>query len=280
MKYLVTDLDGTLLNKDFEWDEFLDKALKKLLNNECELVIATGRTLHGVKKSKALWEAPIYLIVMNGAMILDKERNVIFTKALPKDVVKSLLDILKEENLEFITSDGILCMLSKEEYINEYSKWDIWRKKVLNKKDSGYYDEYLNQFVFSVNEEDILQKEILKINGLQLDNQRYQTLLCKLDKLKDKIINNPFADNVIEITNPGITKDKAVFFLKDIFGWKQEDIYVFGDGGNDIEMLNSFINSYAPQNASIEAKKAAKSIIASNEEYGVINKMLELMCSN
>ena len=28
MKYLVTDLDGTLLNKDFEWDEFLDKALK------------------------------------------------------------------------------------------------------------------------------------------------------------------------------------------------------------------------------------------------------------
>ena len=61
-------------------------------------------------------------------------------------------------------------------------------KKVLNKKDSGYYDEYLNQFVFSVNEEDILQKEILKINGLQLDNQRYQTLLCKLDKLKDKII--------------------------------------------------------------------------------------------
>ena len=280
MKYLVTDLDGTLLNKDFEWDEFLDKALKKLLNNECELVIATGRTLHGVKKCQALWEAPIYLIIINGAMILDKERNVIFTKALPKDVVKSLLDILKEENLEFITSDGILCMLSKEEYINEYSKWDIWRKKVLNKKDSGYYDEYLNQFVFSVNEEDILQKEILKINGLQLDNKRYQTLLCKLDKLKDKIINNPFADNVIEITNHGITKDKAVFFLKDIFGWKQEDIYVFGDGGNDVELLNSFINSYAPQNASKEAKKAAKSIIASNEEYGVINKMLELVCSN
>ena len=42
-------------------------------------------------------------------------------------------------------------------------------------------------------------------------------------------------------------------------------------------MLNSFINSYAPQNASIEAKKTAKSIIASNEEYGVINKMLELV---
>ena len=70
-------------------------------------MIATGRTLHGIKKSKALWEAPTYLIVMNGAMILDKERNVIFTKALPKDVMKSLLDILKEENLEFITSDGI-----------------------------------------------------------------------------------------------------------------------------------------------------------------------------
>ena len=44
-------------------------------------------------------------------------------------------------------------------------------------------------------------------------------------------------------------------------------------------MLNHFINSYAPQNASIEAERA-KSIIASNEEYGVINKMLELVCSN
>lgn len=280
MKYLVTDLDGTLLNKNFEWDEFLDESFKKLLKSECELVVATGRTLNGVKKCKALWDAPIYLIVMNGAMILDKERNVIFTKEICKDVIKTLLDILKGENLEFVTSDGMLCMLSKEQYINEYSKWDIWRKKVLDKKDTGYYDEYLNQFVFSVNEENILRNKILKINGLQLDTQQYQSLLCKLDKLKDRVINHPFSNNVIELTSPEVTKEKAVFYLQEKLGWKQEDIYVFGDGGNDVEMLSSFINSYAPENASEEAKRVSKSIIASNEEYGVIIKMLELVCSN
>lgn len=44
----------------------------------------------------------------------------------------------------------------------------------------------------------------------------------------------------------------------------------FGDGGNDIEMLNYCGYSYGMENASQDVKKEAKCICPSNEEDGVL----------
>ena len=50
----------------------------------------------------------------------------------------------------------------------------------------------------------------------------------------------------------------------------QNDLYVFGDGENDIEMLQYANNSYAPENALIEAKNAAHFKCESCNNNGVI----------
>ena len=49
-----------------------------------------------------------------------------------------------------------------------------------------------------------------------------------------------------------------------------DDIYVFGDGENDIDMLKMVKHSYAMNNASDKVKECCNYICESNDDFGVI----------
>ena len=66
IRQMITDLDGTLLNGSFEWDERIETGVKEVLESGCEFAAATGRTIDGVKSCGNLWNLPVYLILMNG----------------------------------------------------------------------------------------------------------------------------------------------------------------------------------------------------------------------
>ncbi|MCI8375023.1 MAG: HAD family phosphatase [Lachnospiraceae bacterium] len=121
----------------------------------------------------------------------------------------------------------------------------MWRKKVLDKQESGYYDRFMSRITFNCTEEEIR--------------------------------NAPFADHVIEVTDKEASKAKALLWLCDHLGWKREETAVFGDGGNDVEMLRIFPHSYAPAGASPEARTAASEILPSDREYAVVEKIRELL---
>ena len=53
------------------------------------------------------------------------------------------------------------------------------------------------------------------------------------------------------------------------------DIYIFGDGENDIKMLKFAENSYAPRNALNKAKNSAKNTCLSCEDLGVIQIIIK-----
>lgn len=74
----------------------------------------------------------------------------------------------------------------------------------------------------------------------------------------------------IEILPKGINKLNQLRYLVDKYSISLDDLYVFGDGENDIEMLKYTKNSYAPENALDSAKKAANYRCLSCHDDGVI----------
>lgn len=52
---------------------------------------------------------------------------------------------------------------------------------------------------------------------------------------------------------------------------------VFGDGGNDLEMLSMFPYSCAMENGCILAQTKASRIIGSNKDYAVCKEMLKII---
>lgn len=267
---IASDLDGTLLNKDFKLDSYIESCLDQLQKRKKEFVVVTGRTLHGVYSLSYLKNNPFYIIAMNGTLILDKNKNVIYKNSIGKDEVRDIYQHFS--NIEYISEDKIYMSISKEEYLKYYGKWSIWQKKL---SDENYLKYHLAQYVFEAPLDLILKQDILKINGLELNNDKYQVMKSYVKKYSS-LVDAPFTDNVIELTNNTISKRDCLRCLCKLNGWNEDEVAAFGDGGNDIDMLTYFKNSYAPENAMETAKNAANKIVPSNTEYGVINEILKI----
>ena len=101
-------------------------------------------------------------------------------------------------------------------------------------------EEYLSQHVFDADVSEICDREILKINCLELDPERYRRLEDHIRQNSDKVVNAPFEPKVFELTDREVDKGKAVERVMCIVGAEREEVAVFGDGDNDIFMLGRF----------------------------------------
>ena len=76
--------------------------------------------------------------------------------------------------------------------------------------------------------------------------------------------------NLLEITNAGATKERAIDVLCAHFGMSRANAVAFGDGHNDIPMLRAVPTSYAVANASDEVKRAATFTCTETNEQGAV----------
>ncbi|MCP9358109.1 HAD family hydrolase [Liquorilactobacillus satsumensis] len=78
----------------------------------------------------------------------------------------------------------------------------------------------------------------------------------------------------IDIMNPGIDKGKAMQKLAEKLDISSDQMMAFGDTYNDVEMLQAVKYSYIVKNASKDMRKYANFVTETNDNYGVI-KVLE-----
>lgn len=80
-----------------------------------------------------------------------------------------------------------------------------------------------------------------------------------------------------EIMSKGASKSRAVHVICDHYGIDVADAVAFGDGPNDLDMLQAVATSYAMANAEDVVKQAATHVLPwTNEESGV-SRMLDLL---
>ena len=115
------------------------------------------------------------------------------------------------------------------------------------------------------------------------DDHFFKVTLLVPDDLTFKVrddINTLFADYQLTATSSGfgcidvipshVHKGTGLDFLLNHWGYTPENLMVFGDGGNDIEMLTLAKYSFAMSNAPQEIKAVASYQAPSNQENGVL----------
>lgn len=267
MKIFASDLDGTLLNKNYQSDERINSCVQTIVDHHDQFVIVTGRSINGISNLPFIKNAS-YSIVMNGAIILDKDFHIIKKTAIDEKIINAIHDKYPNDNVEYISDKYIYMMISKEKYLEEYSKWGLWQKKM---SDNADIEHHLAIYKFNCHPKDL--HNIVKVNILELDSEKYQEKSEFIQQYASMIDNQPFDAHVLELTSKNISKLNALKYLCERYHWCEDDVYVFGDGGNDVEMLKYFKHSFAPNNASQDAIMAAKEVVESNCDYGIINKI-------
>lgn len=257
-KLIGTDFDGTLLTDTKRVTKDTINAIENARNNGIITVAVTGRTIESAKNAVDI-NIFDYIILNNGATIYDiKNRKILYDTCIEKEIAKE------------ITKD-----IEKELYQIDYctlKNYYIYKGKPAKKI----------PFIIKINDikevEDGISKINIFIKKQENINSIYNRLASKYKNVKIIIMQDSDSEKQwIVITPKNLSKKTAIEFLSKYINIKLEDMTFFGDGLNDIEIIETVGNGVAMGNALETVKKKAKSITKTNNEDGIayyINKYI------
>jgi len=257
-KWVVFDLDGTLLNSAKELTDEVRQAISMLTANDKQVFIATGR--HALIASKYIYDLDLNtpLIACNGALIMDiRNEQILHMKLIKPDIALKVVSYCRQNQLDF------LVYVPKAIYYSENSK----RVNVIIKYNNSV-EEKLRAPLYSAESLDVLNEDIIKIL-IRTDDDN---LIKKLNEDVNKdgsltIVQSE--ENLFDIMASGVSKGAGLSILAKHFGIDLERTVVFGDNYNDISMFELAGMSIAMGNAEEELKRIADYITLSNDESGV-----------
>lgn len=272
MELFVSDLDGTLLNKNQVISEYSKEELNRIINKGVNFAIATARSPATVAEILDGVNIKTPVVLMNGVIIFDIEnKKYIDVKEINKESVKEVVKILEAYNKTFFLY-GI-----KDDYLWVYHKnftYDFEKKyyedrcnKELKtfKKIENYLEVIDNNqiinFVFFENNEGLAREifnKIMEVKGV--------TGTC----YKDIYNEGAF---YLDIYNEDASKANGIKFLADYVDHSK--VITFGDGENDIPMFEIADECYALENASDKLKDIATAVIGTNNDDAVVKFLVE-----
>lgn len=268
----VSDLDGTLLDHTHKIDDIVLDGIRKILAAGHYFVICTGRSLHKAEEVNfGIDHEHMFSIGMNGAIIYKDHRTILDKKAIDKDVVSDAIDVLSDDI--FVRYETRLDSL----YTYSYDEADayLYKEHIFEDIHEDRMAFYAINSKFSTTKDEILAHDIYKINFSMSSAKAKKTADDFIKRHPDKIVNAPWGEGFYDITDIGADKAIATKWLADYLDIPYDEVYTYGDSYNDLELMLSFKNSYAPSNAIDLIKDAAKHVIGDYDDHSVIKDMLE-----
>ena len=248
-KLIATDFDGTLVRDDGKISPKNKDTLKKQKEQGYITVAVTGRTLGAVEEIIDL-NTFTYLILDNGAYIYDiKRKKIVFKKELQKAVVKEITEELESEALKID-----YCSL------NNYYRYKI---RKINPP----------SFIINIDTLDEIKEEVAKINITLKDNKNIETITKEIGEkynLNTIVMQDSNIDNKhISISPKNIDKKESLEKLGEFLQVNKEEMIFFGDGLNDLEIMEWVGCGVAVKNAFEVGKEKANYETESNNNDGV-----------
>lgn len=276
IKLFASDLDGTLLNGLHETDRTIRSAIKTAIELGAHVVPATGRSVlpigdHGFTGLK------IDAVCANGSIVRGQNGEVLKTFTVDPAFVEELLRAFPQICFDCCTPDGVFSSGSYEMHQEGFKRDGLLRRIVMRgmrARGGAHEEQFFDQSLSS-----ILSHEVCKINCRVTSEELDRELKAFLADHADTVVNAPFDPVMFEITDKDCNKGESVAWLGRYYGIGEDEIAVYGDGGNDLVMLSRFRHSYATANGSDEAKAAASATIGRCEFHAVPRHILKTLRS-
>lgn len=262
IKMIGFDLDGTLLTDQKELGEYTVQILKRAVEEGIVILPITGRPLCGLPEEVTGLTGLRYAITANGARILDLKNAA----------------VLKEQLVSVETAEKILDILGNYDSLREiyYDGTGYAEREKLEQIDHFFEEGPMAEYVRSTRQpvENLMDKfrkesrEVDKVQGVFADLGEREAALDEIRKLEGVTITGALHNN-IEVNAAGVDKGNALLWLAQYLGIAPEETMAFGDGNNDITLLEKAGTGVAMKNGIEEVKHAADRITEkTNDEEG------------
>ena len=258
IKHLFSDLDGTLLNNNGK----LSDHTKKIIG-ECNIPLTLVSARSPQKMESILSELGVggIHIAFNGAMVFKKENNkfsILNKEILDREFARKLvLDIRSK-----FPKVGI-SLYDTDNWNVDLVNMVIEREKKIVKLNYNLVDfnKYFNENL----------KEVYKVSFIEDDIEVFRKLVnyVEVNYSDEKITIQKSLSSYLEITHTNAKKSLGIEYVMKLKKIDRDSTVAFGDGENDISMLQSAGYSIVMGNASDKVKEHADFITKSNIEDGV-----------
>lgn len=262
IKLIAADLDGTLLNSKKEVSSYTEYILKKCIERGIVFVLATGRTLAGIPEDIVeLFQIP-YGLTANGARITDLCTG----------------ESLHEDLLGIEEGEKVLSLLEQYDTFREvyFDGIGYARKEDLERIPYFMENPYLAEYIRKTRKpvEDVrgyMRKEgrgMDKVQGIFHNLEERDKAFAKLMDFEGIVATESLGNN-IEINRKGVNKGRGLQVLGEKLGISLGEMIAFGDGANDIEMIQMAGVGFAMGNAIPSVQRVANYIGGTNDEDGI-----------
>ncbi|ARD06563.1 sugar-phosphatase [Lactobacillus amylolyticus] len=267
-KAIAVDMDGTFLNEkhDFDHEKFRE-ILTELHQRQVKFIISSGRPYVRLRKDFADFYSELSFVTSNGARLIENDQEVALQQLARKDAI-GVIDFVNQRYADATT----LVFHTKQSYINRDAPKNV--------------KEFLEYFAgcscIEVSDWSVLPENgILEVTFHVPDSSIAKEIEAAYNQeFGQKISAFASAKNAVDVNAYGVNKGEGLKLLLEKMDLTGDYLMAFGDGGNDVEMLQFAKYSYAMKNGSQEAKDAAKYLAPANTEDGVFKVIKNYLSNN
>lgn len=253
VKLVVSDMDGTLLNSNYEVSEEFYKLFKEFKGKDLTFVAASGRQYQSMVDKLNAVKDDIFIIAENGGITKFKDET-LHIEAFNFEVVKEIIPILRK------IEDVLIVLCSEDNAFIE----------TRNEEFLAFFKKYYTKYEIVEDLTELKNVEILKVAVRHMESSEafIYPFLTELHSNKE-ILLKISGKHWLDISSVKCNKGNALQKLQKRLNITEEETMVFGDYNNDLEMLQRAFFSYAMANAHPNVIETARFSTKSNDENGV-----------
>lgn len=259
MKYLASDLDGTLIHNN-EISKQDIEAIKRFREAGNKFIVSTGRELKGIKSAFSQYSdlKYDYIVACNGAIIYDANDNIISKRTIGKDMADKVYKAFKDNN-----DVTFACGFGDGHYIVELKENHGIKEDIVNYTKHMTEEEYYSED---------RQYEMLGFICRDQDSKLAEQIIPLINDVVGSEIEVFRNQYFIDMAALNCTKGEGVKSILEIEGATVNDVTTIGDSMNDISMLSITSNGFTFNNAEDAVKEVASHYVDSVSEC--INKIM------
>lgn len=260
------DLDGTLTTSQRVISPRTRDTLLRAQEQGVRLILASGRPRQGMEflaSELRMQDYGGYLLCYNGGLVVKCDTGeVLYQRTLYKEYLPMLFHRALAAGHDALVyhDDGILTTNATNQH--------VLLSGARNHLQVHQAVDFLSEVRHPVNKLLIVgNPETLPV----LEQELRQELRGRVDVFRSE----PF---YLECVSPGINKGDCLSVITDDAGCSMQDLLAFGDGDNDISMLQQAGHGVAMGNAWSSVKDYADEVTLSNDEDGVAIVVERMLC--
>lgn len=268
LEIFVSDMDGTLLDKNARIPRESEEILNFLAEKGIYFTVATARTPLTADPILRNVRLRLPAVLLNGGMLYDvNEHRILTALGFEPEGIRRIAETEKRVGV-----CGLLLTVEEGKTVLNLAAEEnpLWK---------GYFDPYKLDTIPSVRSGFVKRsaEEIAGhcvVYGLYMDDRpdRLRKMAHELSAAEELTLDfykDIYTDDrwCLEITNGNTSKEHGVRQLKE--GCGADRVIGFGDGINDLPLFEACDEAYAVSNGCEALKRKADGIIGSNLENGV-----------